>query len=142
MSLATRNVSTNVLKPSFKVAKVSCKQFLLLPLQPNNALKTEDYKLVTCQAVWKDVRLTPSRSSLVAVDLPVMDEEKRHATKCYLEVRKLVSQLDIFLNTGQPQSLFGVIIPKLFTISITADLLTINWTCLRLVDKTCPHNWD
>ena len=64
-------------------------------------------------------------------------------TKIWLHYRWLwamilgLASFSIFLNMGQPRPLFAFIIAKLFTNSITTDVLTIDWACLRLVDKVC-----
>ena len=47
-----------------------------------------------------------------------------------------------FLKYGPSPASFRVIIAKLFTNSITTDVLSINWAYPRLVDEACLHVRD
>ena len=48
----------------------------------------------------------------------------------------------IFLNVGQPQPPFGLLLQSFFTNSITTDVLPINWAYLHLIAEACIHVRD
>ena len=56
--------------------------------------------------------------------------------------RVSISILRIVIKIGQPWPLFGFIIAKLCTNSITTDVVTINWACPCLAYEACLHVRD